>query len=113
MFKIRHRNKKNFTFFNYAIRSSSCHVLINAHHAEIPGPETAAPECGDEYACRKVRTECKQVVSLAYFHTDGMDDGAKNACKNKCKNNVFAPKSRPAYAMSLMSPPPIALPEEK
>ena len=25
----------------------------------------------------------------------------------------FAPKSRPAYAMSLMSPPPIALPEEK
>lgn len=89
MLKIRHRNKKNFTFFNYAIRSSSCHVLINAHHAEIPGPETAAPECGDEYACRKVRTECKQVVSLAYFHTDGMDDGAKNACKNKCKNNVF------------------------
>ena len=63
--------------------------LINAHHAEIPGPETAAPECGDEYARRKVRAECKQVVSLAYFHADGMDDGAKNACKNKCKNNVF------------------------
>lgn len=63
--------------------------LINAHHAEIPGPETAAPECGDEYACRKIRAECKQVVSLAYFHTDGMDDGTKNACKNKCKNNVF------------------------
>ena len=57
--------------------------LINAHHAEIPGPEIVAPECGDEYACRKVRAECKQVVSLAYFHTDGMDDGAKNTCKTK------------------------------
>ena len=30
-----------------------------------------------------------KVVSLAYFHTDGMDDGTKNACKNKCQNNVF------------------------
>ena len=64
--------------------------LINAHHAEIPVrgrlPQSAAMNMPAE---RYRAEECKQVVSLAYFHADGMDDGSKNACKNKCKNNVF------------------------
>ena len=84
--------------------------LINAHHAEIPGPETAAQSAAMNMPAERYGPSASRLFRLLTFmRMVWMTDPRMHARIN-AKIMFFAPKSRPAYAMSLMSPPPIALP---